>query len=407
MLYNFGPFLNPDLEPETVLYIFVMMFMFISTYSFGLGTRKNLILQPAHENADTIHRILFVTSIMTFVGAGIILFDRISSGAASIDLVVNSIESLRDDDYMRRLTPLTAVGVIPQSFRLVAFASYFYSMMNKFHISIIIHALFMGIMTIDLLTMLLTASRGMLFWLGTYWIFYVIFCRRISIIKTIFSYRYMFAKVVAFSLIAVSFWFFYYVSRNRSAEAYLKVLGDAAIEKNNISAITENLDSADLGALYSLTSYVTSEFEYINACVKHSEWIAFNPVAALGIRVTSQLSKIWPAYTPAAKILVNQWIAQEGLSPAGWVSIFGVTLACFGIIGSAGFYSILGLLCGKCTRMFIRTNNFSWFIFIFLIFVSFNLSFDWIIRDFEQYNALMFAFILLAKARHKNSAIPI
>jgi hypothetical protein len=146
--------------------------------------------------------------------------------------------------------------------------------------------------------------------------------------------------------VAISYFFF--IARNRNNWSTLAAIGRANGESMRYSIGSYN--DEDLGAIAQLVYYGTHEFTYIDAYVRHGEWLGFRPAGLFGMRVTAQINRFVPAFVPEAKKIGVSWMEIEGLSEFGWPSIFGVPIPIFGLLGSMLFFCGLGTFAGWVMR---------------------------------------------------------
>lgn len=394
--YEFGPFINPSLSNYTYLYFFSMFGLFIIMYWIGINTRRMVLVKPSSIVSSLPLKILNISIQCVFIGTLLLVVDRIWSGAGSFDLVVNEMSKIRSL-YADNTTWITTIAVLPQSLRTIAFAAYFYCLTNGTLIKRKIHILMLGIILLDIINMMLTASRGILFWNTTYLFFYLVFCKRLSLLRIVFSTKYKSAKLIFIIAMILTFSYFYFVARNRTIESVLEFSGRNVSYSLKYPSLFEKYDYATIGASEQLFSYITHEFRYFDVILKNAEIFNFDPLTAMGIWVSVQITRLFPDYEPSAKVVALQWLVDDGLSPAGWPSIFGWPLTMFGVIGSILFFPLLGLACGLCVANYLKTNKFGWFLLVFVVYNSLNISFDWILRDPEQYVAIILAFALIGR----------
>ncbi len=354
----------------------------------------------ACNDSKTAMQTLYYASRISCLGTLIFVYDRISSGAGSFEVVQNDLSSIRDNMSVH-VTILTTLSVLPQSFKLVAFASYFYCLMRKLKISLTTHLAMTLIVVAELLNMILSANRGALFWLISFAIFYLVMCARISLITMIFSRKKIIIKVVFISILLSAYTYFTWVAENRVVASTAIFLGTEAYsllkEPNSYSF----KDFSVLGGEYQLFYYITHGFQYMDAILKSAPIINFDLLSASGIRVESQISRFFDGYMHPAKINILNWINYYGLNLSGWPSIFGASLAYFGVVGSLVFFGLLGYTSAYAVKKWIMYFNLGRLIIVMLIFSSLNISFDWIVRDFDQYMALLFGWYLI-KRSHKS-----
>lgn len=373
-----------------------MFFLFLFFYYLGLKCTKSCHTHKSEFIAPL--SILKWTSLFAFMGTLLFVFDRINSGAGSLDLVANEMANLRED-FAKNTTWLTTIAVIPQSFRLLAFASYFFCLLKDVKIPKLNHLMIFGIIVLDIINMVLTASRGTLFWTITYLFFYLVFCKRLSLVNLILSKKYLIYNIIIFVAIVLSFSYFYFVANNRTVENALAFSGKQASSSMRYPSLFEKMDYASIGTIHQLNSYLTHEFEYVNVFVKEAELVYFDPIGALGIRVIVQINRFFPEYIVPSWVRALKWYESAGLNPSGWPSIFGWPLAEFGLLGTVFFFVALGFISGKCVGSYFKTKEFGWFALTFLVYVCLNMSFSWILTDFDQYMCLFFAVILIMRIK--------
>jgi oligosaccharide repeat unit polymerase len=398
LILNFGPFITPELSFFTHVYVVLYILIFAISYRLGLKIWK-FSDHPCDEIDDKLAlKILSKVGLLSLIGTILFVYDRITAGAGSFDAVQNELSKVRGDSA-ERITFLTTLAVIPQSFRMVAFATYFYCMLRRLSVSINIHLTFFLMIMLELTNMVLSANRGSLFWIISYGLFFVIFCLKINIFSDFFSLKYLKIRFFILTLILVSYLYFLWVAENRVVSATAEYLGRQAFDLLKDPTGYSSDDYSTLGAKHQFFYYLTHGFEYTDAILKNAAIINFDFISPLGIRVESQISRIIPEYVFPAKINILAWVLKEGLSTSGWPTIFGASLAYFGILGSLIFVIFLGYICGFVMRKWLKSSRLGWLILILLIFSSLNMSFDWIIRDFEQFVALVFGVFLVRQKK--------
>lgn len=399
-MFYFGKFINPEINWYSHLYFFVANIVLVFGYKLGLKNITKCASDQYSIDDRLALSVLKKTSLFTFIGTLIFVFDRINSGAGSLDMIQNEMANIREE-YAGNTTILTALAVIPQSFRIVAFGSYFYCAMYKIKIPKFVHYFMFSILALEAINMALTASRGSLFWTFTYFLFFVFFCTKINFSKDIFSFRHIKIKFVFIMFCIASIAYFYFVAKNREFEEARDYLGVKASYLLKDPMDSNYVDYADLGAQYSLYYYVTHGFQYFDAILKHAPIINFDFLSPLGIRIEYQIGKLVPGYVHPAKLNILNWLDLEGLSPFGWPTIFGAALSYFGIFGSIIFFYVVGYLSGHAMRQYVRSNKLGWFIIVLLVYTSFNLSFDWILRDIDQFVAMIVGVYLIITTNGK------
>lgn len=395
--FNFGPFVTPVLDVSTHIYIVLYMVVFAIAYRLGLRVISHSVRPCSGIDDELAIKLLKRTSWLTFIGTLIFIYDRLSSGAGSFSAVQNELSNVRDD-YAGRVTILTTLAVIPQSFRIVTFAAYFYGNWRKLNIPKIVHLLIFLTILLELINMVLSANRGSLFWILSYVIFYFIFCVRINIFAVLFSLKNIWVRFFLFACFVIAYSYFTWVAENRVVSSTAEYLGGEAFSLLKESKNYSFKSYSALGAEYHLFYYLTHGFQYVDAILKHASVLNFDLISPLGIRFEAQLSRFISGYVHPAKYDILRWLKLEGLSQSGWATIFGASLAYFGVIGSLCFSAFIGYFSGYSVRRWIRSFRLGWLIMVFLIFSSLNMSFDWIVRDFDQYVAFIMGLYLIKKA---------
>lgn len=392
--FNFGPFVTPILDAST--HIYIMLYMVVFAISYRLGLKKSNFPVRSCSGADDALAIKLLkrTTWLAFIGTLIFIYDKLSSGAGSFSAVQNELSSIRGDNS-EKVTFLTTLAVIPQSFKIVAIAIYFYSNWRKLKIPKTAHLLISLMILLELVNMVLSANRGSLFWILSYAIFYFIFCSRVNIISEIFSLKNIRIKLFLLVSFLIAYSYFIWVAENRVVNSTAVYLGAEAFSllKEPEGYSFENYST--LGAEYQIFYYLTHGFQYTDAILKHTAIFNIDLVSPLGIRVESQISRFITGYTHPAKADILTWLDSEGLNLSGWPTIFGASLAYFGILGSLCFSAFIGFFSGYSVRRWMQSFGLGWLIIVLLIFSSLNMSFDWIIRDFDQFTALAFGIFLI------------
>jgi len=406
LAFHFGPFVTPELDFATHVYFVSCIVIFVIAYHFGLGTRLTII--DHHFSRDNIValKLLKITSWLTFIGTMLLLVDRMSSGAGSFYLVKNNMADIREI-YAGNTTFLTTFGALPQSFYLVTLASYFYCGMRMLPIPRFVHLLIFATFVCQVLNMILSANRGALLWIALYALFYAGFCIRINLFKVKFIRKNVFKIALAVVCVISSWMYFLYVAQHRVVDTTAMYLGREASHLLKYQFVSDSVDYAALGAQHQLFYYFTHGFVYIDAILKNAPVINLDLLSPLGIRVESQIARFFPGYVFPAKKDILFSVESAGLSRFGWPSTFGAAPAFFGIIGSLLFFYALGFVAGYSTRRCIRSNRLGWLIIVFTIYASLNISFDWILRDFEQYVAMFVGIYLVRKRSGLLTANPV
>ncbi len=401
--FNFGPFNTPTLRVETHIYIVLYMAIFALTYRLGLKKTSNKPIRVFSGVDDALAiKLLKWASWLAFVGTLIFIYDRLASGAGDLEAVQNELFNIRED-YAGKVTFLTTLAVIPQSFRIVAIAAYFYCNLRKLQIQKTVHLLIFSTIFLELVNMVLSANRGSVFWIISYAIFYVIFCARVNLVSAIFSLRYIFIKFLMLVCLLIAYSYSLWVAENRVVSSTAEYLGLEAFSLLKEPNAYRFESFSALGAEYHLYFYLTHGFQYVDAILKHAPVFNFDLISALGIRVEAQISRFISGYAHPAKTDILRWLSSESLNLSGWAAIFGASLAYFGVFISLLFSGSIGYLSGYSVRRWIQTFDLGWLIIVLLIFSSFSKSFDWIVRDFDQFTALAFGIFLVNKKKRKFS----
>ena len=401
LLYNFGKYNTPPISIESHIFVLAYLAIFAVSYRYGLRIKKEPHPRCQIMSDRSTQRILGFSSWMLFLGTLIFLYDKLSSGASSPDLVLNELYSIREE-HLENTTFLTTLAVVPQSFKSVAISAYFYALWRGIHIPKSIHIVIIATVLLEIANMVLSASRGALFWTLSYVAFYLIYIQRINVFREMFSLNNLLIKALLFVLIIAAYSYFAWVAENRVVSATAEYLGRQAYFQLKNSSRVDSVDYSRLGAEYQIFYYLTHGFEYTDAIIKHAPIINFDIVSPLGIRVESQLRKLSPGYVHPAKVELLAIMEEEGLNTSGWPTIFGASLAYFGIIGSLIFSGVIGYASGYASRKWLSLRSLGWLIIVTLIFSSLNMSFDWIVRDFDQFVALAFGLYLVSTRSRNN-----
>jgi len=395
--FHFGPFETPSISTQTHVFFLLSIALFVIGYRRGIGTNLDRV-QEWYRVAEVVsaEKLARPAIWLMFIGTSLLVFDRLISGAGSVELVRTQMANLRQD-YVDNTTILTTLAVIPQSFYLVALASYFYCLKSLVVLPLRIHMLVVLALCIEIFNMVLSANRGALLWIATYALFYAFFCARLSITRDIFAKRNALKLAVFVLFCSVSFAYFLYVAENREVESTVNYLGREAsfLLKDNLASGAD--DYGNLAARYQIFSYLTHGFPYLDVVYQNAPLIHLDLLSPLGVRVEAQIARFIPDYMFPAKEKIVMWIQSAGLSRYNWVSTFGAALTFFGILGALIFFLLLGFSAGYATRRTLQTNKLGWFILTFTIYASLNMSFDWILRNFDQFVALAIAFYLIAR----------
>lgn len=397
-----GPFRTPALEWSTWFYLVAAASSFVISYGIVVhGEQTHRGERDRERCSKTLVRALLWTTGLTLIGSAIMVSDRLASGAGSFEKSLSETAEVREY-YSYNTTWRTTIAVLPASFKIVALALYLFVSARHRPIPFQATLMMMAVVGLDLFNMVLMTNRGALFLLVMYVPFYVLFVKRRSVGDLLWSRRSLTYMPVAVVVVVAAGAYFFFIARNRQVESTVAHIGANARADCKIPEVIQDVDDATLGALFQLYTYGTHQFVYIDAFAKRAPLLAFEPGALMGIRVTAQIQRFWPAYVPTAKATANEWIANEGLSLSGWPGCFGWALAAFGTVGAVGFFAALGAACAMCVRRFVETERFAWFLLVVLCYVSLTISFDWFLVNFDQYTAMGIACtILIVKPKSK------
>lgn len=403
-MFHFGVFTTLDLNWYTHFYFVAALMIFAISYKGGLNSDSENYRVRYRADPSHLLALLKTSTWLTLLGTCLFVYDRVSSGAGSVELIQNDLANVREE-FSTKTTMITTLAVIPQSFRILAFASYFYCLMNRIIIPKNIHFALYCTAILEIANMALTANRGALLWLFTYIMFYVVFCAKVNILSEIFNVRDIGKKLFIVIFCVFSIFYFYYVAKNREISSTQEYLGLEASYLLKDSSDFSNTDYADLGAKYSLYYYFTHGFQYMDAILSKASILNFDFISPLGMRVEVQIKRFFPDYIHPAKSNIVEWVAAAGFSVFGWPTVFGASLAYFGIIGSFVFFGLLGYFSGYAVHQSIKSKEFGWFIIVFTLYASLNMSFDWILRDFDQFVALFVGFYYVSSERKFRYAV--
>jgi oligosaccharide repeat unit polymerase len=396
--FNFGKYVTPSISLETHFFVISYFLIFTFFYKIGIRYRREPKFNYAGTDDKIALKILKISSWLLFIGTLLYVYDRLSSGAGSFDIVQNELSSVRGG-MSDETTLITTIAVIPQSFKLVAIASYFFSIERNLRIPKYVHIILISTVMLEIVNMILSANRGALFWIISYVFFYLIYIKRRNILSDIFSNKYLIAKILLICTIFAAYTYFVWVAENRVVAATADYLGRQAYfllkDPDNITEI----NYSRFGGEYQIFYYLTHGFNYTDAILKHAPIINFDFLSPLGIRIEFQLQRFNSEYQFPAKIDLFKWMTASGLSTSGWASIFGASLAYFGIIGSLIFSAIVGYFSGYSSRRWLKTRSLGWLIIVLLVFSSLNMSFDWILKDFDQFMAIIIGVTLILKRK--------
>ena len=398
LLFHLGKYITPDLYFETHLFVIAYYLIFALFYMLGLKYTKEPPGKLFRTAGIDEIKILKFSSMMSLIGTFLFVLDRISSGAGSFDMVQNEFSNIRNE-HSDKTTYLTSLAVIPQSFKLIAIASYIYALYKDLKIQKYVHFAMLSVTFLELLNMILSANRGALFWILSYIFLYVIYIKRVNVFRELLSFRYFGIKIFLLLLTTVAYIYFLWVAENRVVVDTAEFDGRQAYANLKYSIDYVEVNYARLGAEYQLFYYITHGFTYTDAIYKHAPLINFDLLSPLGIRVEAQIQKFNNLYQHPANADLISWYSAEGLSLSGWASIFGASLAFFGVIGSLVFSAIIGYCSGFTSRRWFQTRSLGWFVMLIVVFSSLNMSFDWILRNFDQYVAILFGVVLIINQR--------
>lgn len=387
--YYFGPFVYRGLSFGTIFYIGFVFLVFTFLYNLGLHSGGG------KWRVKSYNYLLNASGILVAIGALLMLYDRQSTGSGNLDAVLNEMYNVREL-YSKNTSFLTTIAVVPYSFKTVFIATLFYSVINKIKLTKIALVCLVILVVCDLANMVLSANRGMLYWYFCYFLFYLLFVRGLHPLSLISFNK----RAVALMLVAgVSLSYFYFVSENRTVDSTLEYLALNSENEMRYNGFGESLSLVQLGAFEQLYSYITHGLEYTDIILGHANFLYFDPVSPFGIRVVSQIQRFYPDYMTPTSLRINEWLFLSGKSIYGWSSVFGISLAAFGIFGSIIFFGFYGYFSGVAVGRFNKTGHLAWLIVVFGIFDSMLITFDWFIRDFGLLVALICAFFLLHRFR--------
>lgn len=405
-LFNFGVFKTPEIEIETHIYFIAYLALFSIAYYIGLRKPRKYLesnFLDSYHDAKTI-KILRYSSFLFFIGALLYLYDRLSSGAGSLELVQEELYNIRGE-YSKNTSLITTLGVIPFSAKIICFGVLFYRRYKNF--SIPLSAQFFiafGIFS-ELYNMVLGANRGALLFYIYYLAFFIFFVTGFELKEIFTKKKSVLYLSIVFLAVYMANQYFLWVAENRVVLHVAERVGMEAFYALKDQSMFRNYDYAALGAIHQIHYYLTHGFEYTNAIIKHAPIINFDIFSALGTRVEGQIQRFSPEFIFPARSDLLRWIDIEGLMLSGWPSIFGYSMALFGIFGSLILSPLFGYIFGSLVKNWSCDGDFGSFLLVFLIYVSLILSFDWIVRGFDQYAALLFGVYLQLKFSKRRNMI--
>lgn len=377
---------NYLVSSATYVYFFSILSVFLISYY--MGYKYYLFLPHSGPHLKIISEESFNDLLNTFlnlalIGNFLLFIDKYRVGALSLNSFINNMFEF-NEELSNKHTIITTIGIVPQSFRLSTIGVYFYANIMQINIKRKSSLKLILIVILDMIIMVFSANRGGIFFYLSYFIFYIIYRQRGNINrKKIIMILNIFLVIF---LIAIGYSIF--IAKNRSGQNTIKSLGASEAYNANMERCFENLDYGTIGSIAQLYRYLTHEYNYIDAILKDAKIFRITIIPPLGVRIRSQIEKVVPSYiSPSTKIYMNI-LGENNLSPSGWASMFGLIVLWFGIVGSCIFTICLGYFCGSITKRYNKYQTIGYFILAFLVFDSMNLSYDWIIRDFEQFVAL-------------------
>ncbi len=376
--------------PITYIYVFFMLMLFLSFYEIGykyyvvftVNTRRFITIS-AHDFENRLR----IFEGLALQGEILFLLDKYRVGALNLTyLLTNMLEF--NEKLADRSTILTTIGVIPQSFRMSAIGLYLYGSLNGIKYSRSIKVGFVSIIILDILLMIFSANRGAIFFYLGYFLFYFIYLRdfrkpsRKNIMRILLLAILVCTGAISYSL---------FVAKNRIGVSTSANLGKMQDYNPKYSKYLSGVDYATIGAISSLYKYLTHEYNYIDAILKNAKIVNVAIIPPLGIRIRSQVNKLFPSYVSPSDMELRKIISSSALSSSGWSSMFGLIVLWFGLAGAFFFIVTLGYVCGLVTKQANTFPTIGRWLLAFLVFNSLALSFDWIIRDFDQMVCLIVA----------------
>jgi len=394
-LYELGPIINPPLRRETYLYVLGGLACFALSYAAGMNGRRPDTPPNPDREVDLAHAWFKWTAPAALFGAAGLVVDRLLSGAGSLTKTLAETEFVREE-YVTNTTWLTTVSVAPYCLSLVSIAAYFICLKHH-RVGRGSHAMILGQLALLAYNAILSVNRGVLLWLLAYWVFHLFFVLGASVKAFLFARSYRAARVAIVLFLVASAGYMYFIARYRNSEIYLTYLASTEVmaERYTISSI----DAPAAGALISLIGYGTHEFTFIDAFLERAEPLAFHPGFLVGARVLDQLRRFDPSLESQAEITARVWIADAGLPPFAWPSVFGWLLTMFGYLGAPVFLVLLGFTYGWLVRQYLTTGAFGAIVLVFCLYTSLNMSFNWIGGDLQQNAGYLIGAMLLLLRR--------
>ena len=380
LLYQFGPIVNDELRPQTLVFVIGGLTCFALGYGSGVrGRRPAAAASVARETALAYSWLRWAAPAALLGIAGLVA-DRLLSGAGSPGLTLMETQYVREE-FAWNTTWITTLSVVPYCFSLVSLTAYFLCLRRR-PLPRAMHAMIFAQLALHAFNTFLSANRGNFYWLPTYWLFYIFLVRGSSIRAFLFSRALRVTRLAFIGLLVIAVSYIYFIARHRNSEGYLTYLANTNAQ--SLRYDLPDIDTPTLGALINLMQYGTHQYGFIDAFLERADPLAFNPVSLLGGRVLDQIRKVVPDYEPQERIIADQWISEAGLPPWAWPSVFGWLLAMFGYVGAAAFLALLGFAGGWLARTYLSTGSFAVLLLLFCLYTALNLSYLWIGGDLQQ-----------------------
>ena len=395
LFYEFGPLVNPRLRPQTYLYLAVSLAVFLVGYHLALHRKRESNVLVLRGEIRRAVRWVQWTSVFALIGELGLVADRLLSGAGSISRSLYETEYVRTE-FVRNTTWLTTISVLPYALSLISIAGYFYCLGTRQRVSRWVHAVIFLQMALDVLNAFLSVNRGPVYYLLTYWLICCFFAMGISVRDAVWSARYRLARLGFVLFLVLACTYIYFIARNRNSGEYLEAMANNVTTTGRYDFLRTR--DRDFGALMSLVFYGTHEFEFIDAFVERADWVSFHPTFLVGGRFIDQIQRAYPNFTPKEWEIAADWVADAGLPPSAWPSVFGWPLVMFGSLGAIVFFFGLGSLFGGMTGRYLARGEFGALVGVFCLYAALNMSFNWIGGDFTHNAGYLAAIWLIATA---------
>lgn len=399
LLYLWGPLSMPRLSDATYWYLGTSAICFVSGYFVGLrrfhGRQALNAVQDRCCNGFVPH-VVQPFLVLAFLGGVGYNLDLILTGSGSITRTLAETAEVRES---LRTSWLTTVSVIPDAFSLVGICFYFFLLARNWAMPRLTHWLAWGTLLMALLKAFLSVNRGQFFWVAMYVLFFVVVIHPRPLAELLRSRAYRWGAVLSICFLAGTVAYVLFIARHRTDDRTLRQLGNRSAHASD-SEFFRGLTDVEAGTVAQIVQYATHEFVYTDAFVRRGDLFELRPTFLLGSRLLSQVKRVNPSYEIEAYRVGMDWLEREGLSTAGWPSVFGWNVVMFGLVGGVAFMLLLGWLFGSAVGHYVAVGHVGSLVVAFCMYGALNVSFNNIGGDFAHNFGYLFGIYLLASRRY-------